>query len=920
MKYAKLIEGLGSLRPGWLLTLMLPLLLLGIRLTRNEPGGALLIEAETGKIQPPFRVLEDENAFGGMFVRPEQTSALDQGALEFPITVRDEGTYYIWARVLWPNSCANSITVSLDRDGKTTFRSYLGHDALFGRWHWVRTKAPVPLMAGESILRLTVSEFWVNLDRLILVEDELYQPELGGSIETEPPFADLDSGWIPETGTSLERRDGLLLSGSANTMILDRDHIFAGGMSISARLQAGDEPPEIVRLLFDVGEEGRLRSVELGGGRCRLISQADAEVHVLGEAQCPANWASGVSHEVLLERGYGRILVWLDGDLALAARAPREDPGHVGVGASAGDLHVLDITCQVLELTELKSNFDVDMAPLGEAAGWTPVNGLWERTEWREYPAALQAWGKGSLVTLAGKESWADYTLGAAVSVSFHSEAGLILRAKGEDRLEVLVEPCRFDEPGTLRLMERRDGVSREMTRRDVEVNPEEWFLLEAEARGPRIRVWLNDDLKLESQTQLSMGKAGLIAVSDSIVKRPSPFRPIHFFDSGATRGIQVPLKVTRAAREIGIYFNEREGSRHVFRVVYGDTGKERLEIVRAMAHGVELVTGGKLNLSAFVDGRRVATPPPQLTLSFLLDVGPDYAQANLVNRVNRVTLPRVEIETDPSAGVGIYDPSPQPAGSFDDVIVSGLPFEIAREDESDPSPFYSPRQPIPLGSADMAEGLAARAQKEPSDYFARYGFDTNFHAGRDLAGWRFRSGTWTLAPKSSTSMINTECLVVVVDDGDAVAEIRKPLNVLRIEGGVDISLPKARDATVGFGIVGANGEVLEVSLQSDPSSRRGGNARVEYNDSLLVEKRFRAKSQVRNSLDPLQVSWVRVGLGMGADGLQASVDGQPIFLDESLKPTGPFKVIVFVEGPSGSLAHFDDVIIHGARMAPGGI
>ncbi|MHC4885403.1 MAG: hypothetical protein ACYTGH_09990, partial [Planctomycetota bacterium] len=59
-----------------------------------------------------------------------------KGSAIYTLSIPRKGNYVIWARVWWLDSCANSVTVKVNK-GKPCV---LGQDSTYKSWHWVRVK------------------------------------------------------------------------------------------------------------------------------------------------------------------------------------------------------------------------------------------------------------------------------------------------------------------------------------------------------------------------------------------------------------------------------------------------------------------------------------------------------------------------------------------------------------------------------------------------------------------------------------------------------------------------------------------------------------------------------------------------------------------------------------------------------------
>lgn len=864
-----------SLRPhrrfvgtrAWLLVLVAIAALSSIQFERAGVASQIAFEAEdpTQALHDPFRILADPMASGQRLLSPARPEDIEETAsIDYDFEIVSEGTYRIWARALWPNACGNSAFVSILQDVRPVFSSPIGQDSYFGRWHWVTAEQGVRLRPGRYVFRVGVSEWDVGLDRFILATSADFHPDAPATPASGLPHVDLDSEWVPQRNTRLERRDGLWISGPANTEVRGPRGMLGRSFHLTAQLQGGDPAPQSLRLFFDQQPDGSHYALEIGAGRCRLLSEGPGGTAVLHDAPAKVSWTDRAVHDVVLQRGYGQILAQLDSQMVLQSNAPPEHPGTVGIGGSAGAFHVARFSCKPQEAIDFATNFDFDFAPLAAASGFNPVSGTWERTEWREFPAAYLARGSGTLVSLAGETAWSDYLVTTALAIAAGSTGGLILRqSAGGDRAEVSVQPGVAGSPGWLRVVEVRGPDRRVLAERRVAVTPDAWYVLDADLRSAELRVWLDGVLVARTQVEVQAGRPGLVATGRDVPSR-SALHPMHFLDGAVPREVHIPLKVSPAATEMGVFFGATPAVYNLIRVNYADPRRAQLEAVQFRHGAARTLARSEFDLNAFTDGRALWQPPPELEVAFLLLIDSTQTQALVVSRNGqKLPLPPLPIDCDPHAVVGVYDPAPAPVAIFDDFAVTGLPYEIGRR------------------QGDVQT----------------YGFNTNFTGARDLAAWRFVSGTWTLAPMSNSNLLSSECLAGVTGRGAAVAELKSPLSTPDIDLQVRVYLPRQSRAQAAIEWSGAGSPPLRLWIGREASGR--------------IESVLRSGSQVLcrgPSLD--DKGWYGLSMRGRTEALEVSIDGKSLPLNRTAHMTGPFTIRLVVEGSEGARAHFDDVSI----------
>ncbi len=118
-------------------------------------------------------------AAGGAYVhiplrRPHattETGPADDGNARFRINVPSAGTYTLWARCNWYDSCGNSFFVIVDSKPATT----IGEDGTYQTWHWVKG-ARLSLSAGVHEIRIQNREDGAKLDQFLLTNNSRYVP------------------------------------------------------------------------------------------------------------------------------------------------------------------------------------------------------------------------------------------------------------------------------------------------------------------------------------------------------------------------------------------------------------------------------------------------------------------------------------------------------------------------------------------------------------------------------------------------------------------------------------------------------------------------------------------------------------------------------------------------------------------------
>jgi len=193
----------------------------------NEPSHRVVVEAESGKIEPPFEAEAYEGASGGRCLTlaeewathkeknpayrtlagvavskgeldhgPRGEALVPNGSAEVPFKVARAGEYRFWARVWFNRECADSFYFSIDRpspvdangDGEYDENApYEFSHSTYERWVWWKFGRTLALAEGEHALRIFPREDGIRIDQVAFVESR------------EGPFED---GYVP---TGLEK-------------------------------------------------------------------------------------------------------------------------------------------------------------------------------------------------------------------------------------------------------------------------------------------------------------------------------------------------------------------------------------------------------------------------------------------------------------------------------------------------------------------------------------------------------------------------------------------------------------------------------------------------------------------------------------------------------------------------------------------
>jgi len=152
--------------------------------TPTPSGVVLRIEAESPVVSSPMASSSDSGAFGGQYIA---TSVANSGTGAWSLSAPTAGTYYVWCRVLSPNSEQDSFFVKMDSGAEDVYDTAEG--TWSPNWQWTRlngrggTTLPrtinprtFTLSAGSHTLTFRGRETATKLDRIILTTDPSFVP------------------------------------------------------------------------------------------------------------------------------------------------------------------------------------------------------------------------------------------------------------------------------------------------------------------------------------------------------------------------------------------------------------------------------------------------------------------------------------------------------------------------------------------------------------------------------------------------------------------------------------------------------------------------------------------------------------------------------------------------------------------------
>lgn len=355
------------------------------------PDQTVLVSmAEARELTAPFALRPQAAAAAGIeLALPQGSTVPGQPAhARVPFAIERNGSYRLWLRARWSDSCGNSVAWGLDEEEALRVA---GNDQVYEAWHWVAA-GEIELSAGTHTLTLMEREDGIALDQALLTTDLAYQP--AGSWGREGTWT------LRRAGDAFDRSPGHGLGGwradggewqiafSLDPNRIPNQYALVGKAPGSGARLWLDAPPWLgcvaevnfyptsdckAGWIFDEGVPEALMRVGLrvsGGTTALTLEGADfgTQEIPLGEGLRAEQW-----HRFTVERWAWTLRVCLDGAEVfvthrLAARLTRPGLFVAGGEASFDDVAIVERPWQAEDGGALKLPFD----PAPDAA-WSRV-------------------------------------------------------------------------------------------------------------------------------------------------------------------------------------------------------------------------------------------------------------------------------------------------------------------------------------------------------------------------------------------------------------------------------------------------------------------------------------------------------------------------------------------------------------------
>lgn len=139
-------------------------------------------EAEDAKeLKAPVKVVEAKAKEESAKISGDRYIEIEQGAGEgstvgghakYKINLKEDGTYYFWARCWWLDSCGNSFGIKIGDNPEFI----MGNDGTYKSWHWINSKVRLKLDKGVYDLEVVNREDGIKIDQILITSDRKLVP------------------------------------------------------------------------------------------------------------------------------------------------------------------------------------------------------------------------------------------------------------------------------------------------------------------------------------------------------------------------------------------------------------------------------------------------------------------------------------------------------------------------------------------------------------------------------------------------------------------------------------------------------------------------------------------------------------------------------------------------------------------------
>jgi len=254
-----------------------------------------------------------------------------------------------------------------------------------------------------------------------------------------------------------------------------------------------------VRLLLDLQDPDNYYFVEVTSALTR-IGKVESGLEAALGTQRPVGLRVPEANRIVVKRRYDSIEVVLNDTVVARAEDESFHGGRLGAGVLADSATVKLGTLQRCDPVYVADDF---MKTAPESQGWATVTGSWEVATLRNPSLSSNAFyyvggavgGSPPAAAVRGEWFWDNYRFRAAIASDGAADVGIYFYYRDADNYYLFrwnAESQPDGKKGRRQLIRRWHGKDTVVAEAPGGYQPRVWYLLEAEAVGPRIRTFID--------------------------------------------------------------------------------------------------------------------------------------------------------------------------------------------------------------------------------------------------------------------------------------------------------------------------------------------------------------------------------------------------------------------------------------------
>jgi acyl-CoA thioesterase I len=142
----------------------------------NGIGGTQFIEAESGSINSPCKIVGDVSASNNAYIVSDVRKS---GDFTLTVTISEESDFYLWGRVFAPSTDEDSFQLLVDDSSDTLLWDLWEH----GNWYWEEVadrslgRLSFHLTTGKHFIKFITREAQSRLDKIVITNDANFIPQ-----------------------------------------------------------------------------------------------------------------------------------------------------------------------------------------------------------------------------------------------------------------------------------------------------------------------------------------------------------------------------------------------------------------------------------------------------------------------------------------------------------------------------------------------------------------------------------------------------------------------------------------------------------------------------------------------------------------------------------------------------------------------